>query len=638
MKRLLATTTAIVSATALPAVAQDAILLEGITITATADAIEEDRVGTSVEVIDGAALDAGGDIQLSQALRRLPGVSFTEAGPPGTQSQLRIRGGGSEYVAVFIDGIPVSDPSSIENSFQNFGGLTTGALRRVEILRGSQSALWGGSAVAGVVNVTTVAGEDAPEGTSQTVEVQGGSFGTVALDYGLTHRTGDLILSLGLSHVQSDGFSAADEDNGNTENDAYDQTRLSFGARYALSDTVTVGVNGFAETGEAEFDEFTFTGPADGTPGDDRQTRDTFGLRGFVEVEAGAWTHTAALSYYEIERVAGSLTVGPTSFASPVNTFNADRVFFDYQATGDVSEALTLSFGLDAESETATYANALGGSNTVETWGTWAEATWTPAPGLDLTGTIRADENSAFGGFVTGRLAFSWAASDALRLRGAVATGYRAPSLDELYGSYPGSEFLGNPALRPEESVSYEIGADYGFANGAEVSATLFRLDVDNLITYAACPGFPCPPGTFNTLQNVAGTSTRQGVELAALWPVSDRLTLTAAYTHTDAKTATGARLPEVPVHDLALGLDAVLSERLSLGLALAHVADRANSAFDPEPFEDYTVVDATLSYAVSDGVEAFLRVDNVFDEKYQTISGYGTSDRAVFLGLRAAF
>lgn len=624
MHRIVTATAAIALLCGQPALAQGTVFeLDDIIFTAYADRIAASRVGVSVDVLQGEDLDDLGDAQLADVLTRLPGLAFSSAGPPGAQSQLRVRGGGAEYVSVYIDGILVTDPTAPEQSYDNFGGLTTGSIRRIEILRGSQSALYGGTAVAGVVNVTTIAGDEAPMGLSQSVEVQGGSHGTYGLDYSLSHRTDTSILSFGLSHVASDGFSAADENDGNTEADGYDQTRLSFGYETEMAAGLTVGINGFLEAGTAEFDEFVGGVIADGTP-DEESERTAHGLRAFASYEsAGGWVHDAAISGYAIERV--SRGNGSTS------TFSGDRHLFEYSATGDVAAGLRLSYGLDARIEEATYANLSGGSRGVETYGAFVETTWSPTDRFDLTGTLRHDDHSAFGGETTGRVAFAWRPDDALTLRGALATGYRPPSLDELYGDYPGTfPFVGNPDLTPETSVSAEIGLDYALANGGTIGATLFLLEVEDLITFQ----FGAP----STLVNVPGTSRRTGLELAAAIPLTDRATLTGAYTYTDAEDASGGRLANVPRHDLVLGLDAMLTDRLSLAATAQHVADRANSSFDPEPYSDYTVVDTTFTYGLRDGVEAFLRIDNLFDEQYQTISGYGTSDRAFYLGLRASF
>ena len=73
------------------------------------------------------------------------------------------------------------------------------------------------------------------------------------------------------------------------------------------------------------------------------------------------------------------------------------------------------------------------------------------------------------------------------------------------------------------------------------------------------------------------------------------------------------------------------MTDRLSAAFTVQHAAGR-------QVLDDYTVANTTISYAVTDGIEAYLRVENIFDEEYQLTSGYGTSDRAVYAGIRAEF
>ncbi|MFZ1469851.1 MAG: TonB-dependent receptor plug domain-containing protein, partial [Paracoccaceae bacterium] len=108
MKRLAVSLIAILAA--LPAQAQD-IELSEIVISALRTAVERIRTGVSVSVVDQADLDAARDTSLANTLARLPGVSVTQSGPIGSTSTLRVRGADGKYLAVFVDGIKLSDPS-----------------------------------------------------------------------------------------------------------------------------------------------------------------------------------------------------------------------------------------------------------------------------------------------------------------------------------------------------------------------------------------------------------------------------------------------------------------------------------------------------------------------------------------------
>jgi vitamin B12 transporter len=593
--------------------AQNAFLLDEIVISPNATPVERERSGASVTVVTEEELRASGTVQLTEYLARLPGISIIQNGPTGTFADLRIRGAGSRYISVFVDGILVTDPSTPSGQFDDFGGLTTAGVRRVEILKGSQSALYGGTAVGGVVSITTLGGPELGEGTFQRAGALAGSFATLAGDYAITRNTGPLSLSFGLSRSQADGFSAADEANGNTEADGFDRMRLSFGAQYAVSDTVTVGVNGFAETGSTDFDSFESVPPFLPTDGDGVSDRDTRGLRAFARYETGIWGHETSVSGYTTDR--SSTSSGFTS------EFSSSRLAVDHLSSALVRPDLRLSFGLSWRDEEAEATSLPGGSESTTTAGGFVEAVWSPSDRLDLTGTIRYDDHSEFGGFTTGRLALAWRPVEGTVLRGAVGTGYRPPSIGELFDDF--GFFVGNPDLDPETSTSLEIGIDQVWANGAILSATVFESRIDDLITFVS--------GAPSTLENISGESRIRGIELGGRVPLGAMFTGYGALTWLDAEDATGAALPRTPERDLVLGLEAAVTDRIS-----GDVWVQAVSGI-PE-VDDFETLNASLSYAINDRMEVFVRAFNLTDEQYQTAPGYGTADRSFFVGFDARF
>jgi vitamin B12 transporter len=313
-----------------------------------------------------------------------------------------------------------------------------------------------------------------------------------------------------------------------------------------------------------------------------------------------------------------------------IGKFDGQRTTLSWQATTELNEALTLIYGADTMLEKAKYSNLPGGIADTRISGAFAQALWAVNGNLDVSATARIDDHSSFGNFDTGRLSVAYRPDDMTTLRGAIATGFRAPSIDELFGNYPTQAFIGNPALTPEESLSYELGVEREFGTGAVVSATVFRLNVENQIQYQ----FAMP---LSTVVNIPGTSVRKGLELAAELPLGDRANLELAYTYTDARRQTGARIGLVPRHELVLRLQGDVTDRISAGATVKHVADRMND-FASAAMPDYTVVGVDASYQVNDLAEAYIRIENLFDEDYQTSEGYGTAGRSAFVGLRAKF
>lgn len=588
------------------AFAQEATDLGTLTLSANrGESTELARSGVTVEVVTKEDLEQSGETLLANHLARLPGVSVSSNGGIGGLTYMRIRGLSSRYVGVYIDGIDVTDTSAPQIQY-DFGTLTTGGISRIEVLKGSQSALYGSEAIGGVVNITTNRATE--EGLSQSVEAEYGSYDTRKLGYNLSYLGTRGSFASSLSYIKTDGYSAADEDDGNDEADGHEATRLSFSGDYALTDTVTLGGAAFWEKSSHDYDEF---GPMDGVTHDEKVEGEQYGARAFARVETGGVSHEFSAQVFETDRT--------DTYEGSDTDYLGQRRGLGYEGQTELGAA-TLTFGADYMREEFEVLSAWGDSEgDYATFGIWAQADWHLNDKLELVTALRHDDHSEFGGKTTGRISLAYLPNPDLTLRASVGTGFRAPSPYELYST--GS---GNPVLEPETSVSYELGVEQRFSAGY-LGAALFRTDITDLIDY----NYP------NYVQ-IDGTSWTQGVELTGGVNLSEALSLAAAYTWTDSEDAqTGDRLSRVPLHDLSLSLDADVTDAFRAGLTVQHVSGLEDA---DETLDDYTVANMNLRYALTDQAELYLRVENLFDEDYQVVKGYGTSDRAAYFGVRASF
>lgn len=221
----LSLTAALILTTALPAAAQEAFVLDDLTLTANREPIELSRSGSSVSVLTDDDLEGRAGQPLSRSLTRLPGVTLRQSGPLGTLGTVQLRGAPALYLPVVIDGIEVSDATAPSPAY-DIGGQIGAGVDRVELLRGAQSALYGSRAVAGVLSLQSL--RPAEDGLHHHFGIEAGSFDTLTASYGATLRRNDTDLAFQVSHIRTDGFSALDEDDGNFEEDGYEATRLSF--------------------------------------------------------------------------------------------------------------------------------------------------------------------------------------------------------------------------------------------------------------------------------------------------------------------------------------------------------------------------------------------------------------------------
>lgn len=625
MKRFYLTTTILGATGALtvaPAAAQQTFDLGTIVLSSSLSPVELGRTGANVEVLEGDEVGAPAASVLTR-LERLPGINSTTNGGLGTTAAIQIRGLPSRYVGVRINGIDVADPSGTRNAF-DFGGLTGSGVERIEVLKGSQSALYGSEAIAGVVNITTFTPEKL--GFSGRAQIEAGSFDTYSgtLSGGYKTDRGHVALSYG--RVETDGISAQTF---GTDDDGFKQTTVDVTGEYDVTDSFAVGGALHYRDGEVDIDR---TRPSAFAAADETGINymTERGARVFATLQTGAVTHTLSYSYFDIDR---------DDPGSPYTiAFNGERRSLSYLGSAALSDRTTLNFGVERTEEK--YSTLPGPSpfadpaaqGSEDDTAVNTELLFSPNDSVDISAALRYDDNSSFGGKTTGRVTAVWRPVADLAFRAVYGTGYRAPSLYERFSQY------GDPTLQPEESRSYELGVEKTLGTAGFVKATLFYTDIDDLVDYdgasTAC-GNPFP-GCYN---QIPGTTTSKGIELSGEYALNDLFTVYGAYTYTDTETD-GARLQRTPKHDIVAGVSADMTDRFNMHVDLRHVADLVPSPFAPanNKVGDYTLVGAGMSYDVTDTAELYLRVENLFDEDYETAGGYNQPGRAAYVGLRASF
>lgn len=598
----------------LPAAAQTLVLPE-IVVSANRAPTAAESTGSTVSVLPEASIEADGRPLAIDQLGSLPGVAVQQNGPAGTVSGFTLRGAPQQYVRVIVDGIEISDPTAPQVT-PSLSNLLSDDISRVEVVQGSQSALYGGQAVAGVVDITSA--RPTRDGIESRALLEGGSNSTIRGRYAFTARDDRGDFALTLSTLETDGFSAAEEADGNTEADGYATTRISTSGTFHATDALSLFGSAFWQTEDGDYDGTDF---ATGTPIDlpNTFTAESWGLRGGAEFTAfETLENTLALSWYRIDRTQKN-EFGPF-------TTDGARTRIEYLGALQLRPSLGLQFGADYTRETSDTNFSDDESNDIA--GLFAQANWSPVEALTLNAALRQDQHSEFGGYTTGRLTAAYQLPSDTVLRASLGTGFRPPSNFELFDA-----FSGNPDLDPETSRSADIGVEQGFAGDrGKLGATWFWLSIDDLIE------FDDPTQRY---VQTDGTSESQGLELAAAWALTDALTLSGNYTYTDARQPDGSARNRVPRHAINLSLDGAATERLTLGLGLRYVADYVDATGPAETkgFESsYLVANARVAYAVTDQTELYVRAENLFDAQYQTARGYSTSDQAFFFGVTGRF
>lgn len=588
---------------------------------------------SNVAVLTAQTLENWQTVAVADALTRIAGVTATSNGPLGSFTGVRIRGADAAQTLVVIDGVRVGDPSSPGGGF-DFGNLTTTGIARIEVLNGSNSLAWGSDAIGGVVVIET----NLPYDLDANASVQGGSHGFAQGQIGSGVAFGDLRLGGNLGYLRNDGISAA---TAGSEDDGFRQVSGNVRAELDLG-AVTLGTAYIHRSGQLELDGFPppFFGFAD--TAEYQETQENAASLRLSHRASYRFQHAITASLSGINRD----SFDPANGGQPGFSARGRSYRLGWSGQLEIDNDITLLAGAEhEESRIATADPFSSDRRQTHISAGWVQAIIEPVTGLVLGGGLRASEHRDFGGNSVAAANIAWrpAGLEQLKLRANFAEGYKAPTLFQLSDS---TGAFGNPDLRPERSRSYDVGVDYGDGDWG-VDITLFQRDSRDLIDFVGCSG-PAQPAIcatgnrpFGTYANVT-RARAEGVEASLSFSPTDGLSVNAGYAYVatrdrSAGRATfGNRLARRPVHSASFAIDYVLSENgARVGGDFRFVGASFDDSGNGVRLDDYALVALRASAPIAERLELFGRVENLFDENYQAVSGYGTYGRTAVVGLR---
>jgi vitamin B12 transporter len=606
-----------------------------ITATRTEQALSE--VGQTISVLDAEEIHRRQSDTVVDLLRNLPGVTFTRNGGIGTTTSVFIRGAENEQTVALIDGVKLNDPSSPGGGF-NFGNLLVGNIARLEVLRGSQSVLWGSQAIGGVVNVTTTEPTDT---LSANVRAEYGWHDTRELVGNVSQKFGRLSASVGAGEFRTDGISAFDESRGGRERDGYRNFGANAKFNLELTDDVSIDLRGWYSNGKADIDGFPAPTFSLGDTREYARTREMIGYTALnVALLDGRFHNRIAAAYTDTKR----RNIDPEAALTETFAAKGENTRFEYQGILDITDAVRTTFGLESErsrfDSTSPPSQTTRGDARINSG--YAELVAKPLTGLTTAIGVRHDDHDEFGGKTTTGASAAWTPNEGdTVLRASFSEGFKAPTLFQLQSDF------GNALLRPESARGGDIGITQRlFDRKVEFGATAFRRDSHDLINFVSCfrvTGGICtgrPNGTYN---NVA-RARAEGVELDAAFKPVDAFSLQANYTHTKAEnrsagtTAFGKDLVRRPRETASFLMDYRLPFGLETGLTVTYVGESFDDAANARRVPSYDVVDLRAAYALTENVELQARVENLLDEQYETIFRYGMPGRATYVSVRLSY
>ncbi|MDR4466154.1 MAG: TonB-dependent receptor [Nitrospira sp.] len=632
---------------------QETIEAPDVVVSATKTEMPAKHVTSAVEVITGEDLQQRNVRTVSEALRWAQGLSINQSGGFGTVANVRMRGGTPEQTLVLIDGAIVNSATSGGYDFAN---LMSDNIERIEILRGSQSMLWGSDAMGGVINITTKRGRDKP---NVSAFAEYGSFNTIREGGSLAGKKGPIDFSGSITRLDTAGFSAINYRRGAAERDGYHNWqgsvrvgadlprdgRLEFSFRWLEG---VVNFDGFA------FNPVTFASdPADVLGARSKSSQYIF-AGNYTQPMTDWWSQKLTLSrstenltsdggVVERNLLTGSAGLIGFPFRSHIETAS-NRI--EWQHNLQVGKPLMLTAGYQFREQKGSNTDLLTRTPTftdkvLSSHAGFGEAKLNLWDRVFGTAGIRHDEYNVAGSATTYRVTGGYLHRETgTKLRGSYATGFRAPTINELF--FPG---FGNPNLQPEKSQALDAAIDQTLPNDwGSVSVGYFWTRYRNLILSAFDPTECTDPGSFGFCAQNVGLARAEGVEVSTKlkllrdrqWAKSLDLQIQYTYAATrDVSNGPDTRLPRWPLHQISTIISYQPIEGLRGNLEGRYVGERFSKTGNLDPTPSFVVWNLSASYDVTKQVQAYLRLDNIFNEKYEEILFFGTPIRSIFGGVR---
>lgn len=593
----------------------------------------------SVSTVDDEDFDRQKINTAKEAVQNEVGIDVVQTGAFQGQASVFMRGANSNQTLVLIDGVKAYDPIS-PNGAYNMAHLTLDNVQTIEMLRGPQSVLYGSDAIGGLISISSKKAEKPYLSAWSSM----GSFYTFDEGFEMGSRSNGLSYSLSGSRLDTKGFSQAQAKKNCRERDPYDRTSLAGRIDYEVSDSISVG--GTFRYIKAHYDV------DQGADADD-DNASVISTDNFLTLFADQrlldwWSHSIKFGWMETKRL----------------SYDEDSPGFDFDRRKDFGQYFkmdyenTFSFAdMDKVLVGYSYTEEIG--DNYDSYKDWTGAmTVADLPKvfsregdfyienrfnyedrLTLTQGLRVGHHSQAGTFETYRFDGSYLFNTGTKVRGLWATGFRAPSLYQLYA--PAMPFVfggGNTSLQPEKTTSYEFGVDqYMFNERIIAAVTYFHAIYRNLIDS------PYNPVTWFSGQYVnIGKSQAHGVEASLAVKPVEGVRLKGGMTLMTTKDfSNDQEMPRRPGEKIFAECFVQATEKMSFDIKVRHEgprSDNLNTFVNTYKVKGFTVVDLVVNYDLSKNLSVFARVDNLMNKYYEEVRGYTMAPFSAYAGVKAKF
>ena len=628
-------------------------LLDDVVVTATKFPIKTSSTGKVITVITQQQLEQNGGKDLAQILTEQAGVFIGGANSNlGKDKSVYLRGTRAEHTLITVDGVPLYDPSGIGNNF-DIRNISINLIERVEILKGSQSTLYGSDAIAGVINIITKKSSATDKKISDHALISYGSNNTLNANIGIQLNHKNIQLNASSSWQKTDGINETISANPNADKDAYQQAAAQVSAKIALSDKLKISPYLRQTTIKGDIDQGAFVDELD-------YTYDQKSVQAGVknELQFGKTKLNILYNYNTIDRTyVDDSTKSQNGYDKySKGTYKGIEHFIDAFANFTLDKKTTLTTGVDYRMSNSTqdffsigffgpYKSSYSNDSLKQhQLAIYAALNFNNNKGFNMELGTRFNRHSVYGNNWVFNFNPSYQVNEDVKVFANISSGYKTPSLYQLFSEY------GNKNLKPEVSLNTEIGMQHLFDNkNIKTQLVLFSRSVQDVHF------FYYNPSTFQAQYINQDKQKDYGVEFEASFNLSKNTTLKTYYTAVDGnintKKANGKdtsynNLLRRPKNSLGINLATKLYKNLSLTTNLNWFGPRSDAYFNSSTFKtdyvtlaSYALLDVYIEYAFTKyNLKAFVNARNITNTSFTEISGYNTLGRNIYGGVRLNF
>jgi vitamin B12 transporter len=612
--------------------------LSDVVVTATRTKLPELEAASSISVIDSSQIAESCRQSVLSLIKDQYGVSYTQQGAPGSLANIYLRGSDASDTQVLIDGISMNMPNDLDNVF-DFADLPVDNIQRIEILRGPQSTLYGSDALAGVINIITKKGTGKPK---FFVSGEGGSYNTYKGLVGLNGAIKHFNYSITGSRFSSGGFSSASKIYGNKEKDGTINYNLSSRLGYSFNRNFELNFYSRYTKANTDLDQH------GGLYGDDptykyKLEESSFRLEGKLSLFHNLWSQTIGLNFMRNVR---EYSFDSTSVYNPISSssiYDGNKLKFEWINNFNFFQKNTTTFGLDYGQENAV-SNYFDSSPFTSSFpskkdeiaGVFLQQQIKILNSIFSSFGIRYDHHNRFGSVITYRIAPAYFISETgTKFKATYGTAFKAPSLFYLF-----DPSFGNPSLKPEKSSGWDVGIEqYFWQENLILGINYFSTQFKDLFSYDG-----------NTFKEInLNRAESYGIETYFALNNFSKINLTLNYTYTNAKDKSigspdsNLALLRRPGNKYSADVNYKFTKKLNFGFQIIYVGKRYDKDFSYYPAHrielgGYTLVNLSGKYHISDIIELYGRVHNLFNKYYEEIFGYATPGLSAYLGIKLNF